>query len=82
MTSFPNFISWILVYSLCFMLFSSDGQIIGILVRIGIIDNPTNLLANADIAYIFQTILTVWKGLLSICLPFPESIQNCITRRM
>ncbi len=63
MTSFPNFISWILVYSLCFMLFSSDGQIIGILVRIGIIDNPTNLLANADIAYIFQTILTVWKGL-------------------
>ena len=63
MSSFPNFISWILVYSICFMMFSSEGQIITILVRMGILDEPTNLLANANAAYLFQMILGVWKGL-------------------
>lgn len=63
MSSFPNFISWILVYSLCFMLFSSEGQIIEFLVRIGVLKNASNLLANADVAYLFQMLLGVWKGL-------------------
>lgn len=63
MSSFPNFISWILVYSICFMLFSSDGQIIALLVSLGIMDEPSNLLANADVAYLFQTLLGIWKGL-------------------
>lgn len=63
MTSFPNFISWILVYSLCFMLFSSEGQVTELLVRAGLMKEASNLLANSGAAYVFQMILGVWKAL-------------------
>lgn len=63
MSSFPNFISWILVFSICFMFFSSQGQINQILVRAGILKESANLLSNADAAYIFQMLLGVWKSI-------------------
>lgn len=61
MSSFPNFISWILVYSVSFMLFSTDGQITSFLFKIGATNQQRNLLSNADAAYFFQALLSVWK---------------------
>lgn len=61
MTSFPNFISWVLVYSIAFMLFSSEGQITTFLTKIGLFSSNRNLLANPDAAYIFQMVLSIWK---------------------
>ncbi len=61
-TSFPNFISWILVYSICFMFFSTEGQVNMLLSSLGLMNEPSNLLGNADMAYLFQTLLGVWKG--------------------
>lgn len=63
-SSLPNFISWIIVYSIFFTFFSVDeGMINTILLQLGIIQQPTNVLANSDIAWVFQTLVGMWKGL-------------------
>lgn len=62
-TTLPNFISWILVYSVFFMFLSSDGFINQVLFRLGWIDAPTNVLGNNDIVWYVQTGVGIWKGL-------------------
>ena len=62
-TTFPNFISWVIVYSLAFSLFSTDGVINSILMGMGIISKPTNVLSSASSVYWFQTCLGIWKSL-------------------
>lgn len=62
-TTFPNFISWVIVYSLAFSLFSTDGVINSILMGLGVISKPTNVLSSASSVYWFQTCLGIWKSL-------------------
>lgn len=62
-TSFPNFISWVLVYSVFFAFFSNEGLINEILLKSGIINESLNILANDTIVYGFQTFASVWKNL-------------------
>lgn len=63
-TTLPNFISWVLVYAVCyFMLSSGDGIINKLLLNYGLINNPMNPLADPDIVWLFQTAITVWKNL-------------------
>ena len=54
-TTFPNFISWVIVYSLAFSLFSTEGVINSILMGMGIISKPTNVLSSKSAVYWFQT---------------------------
>ena len=62
-TSLPNFISWVLVYSLFFALFNtSNGAVNQILLSLGVIEKPTNILINADLAWSFQICVSVWKS--------------------
>lgn len=63
LSSFPHFISWVLVYAVCFTLFSTEGQITEILVSSGMMKEAKNLLANEDAAYVFQVLLGIWKGI-------------------
>lgn len=62
-TTFPNFVSWIIVYSISFSVFSWNGLLNQILMGIGLIEEPTQILANARYAWIFQTVLSQWKNL-------------------
>lgn len=62
-TTFPNFISWVIVYSLAFSIFSTDGVMNTILMNLGVIDRATNVLSDANAVYWFQTCLNIWKGL-------------------
>ncbi|OBZ18029.1 ABC transporter permease [Bacillus sp. FJAT-27264] len=62
-TTLPNFISWVLVYAVFFMFFSSDGFINRVLLSFGWIDGPTNVLGNNDIVWYVQTGILMWKGL-------------------
>ncbi|WP_042159649.1 ABC transporter permease [Paenibacillus gorillae] len=62
-TTLPNFISWVLVYAVFFMFFSSDGFINKVLFHFGWIDSPTNVLGNNDIVWYVQTGIVMWKGL-------------------
>jgi ABC-type polysaccharide transport system permease subunit len=62
-TALPNFISWVLVYSLFFALFNTNnGAVNTILRNLGLIDAPTNILINTDLAWFFQIGVGIWKG--------------------
>jgi putative aldouronate transport system permease protein len=61
-TTLPNFISWVVVYGLFFALFSVDGALNNILMNLGLITEPTNILGNNDLAWFFQLAAGVWKG--------------------
>lgn len=63
-SSFPNFISWIIVYSVFFAFLSVDeGMLNKLLMYLGIIQTPIDILANPEWAWVFQTFVTLWKGL-------------------
>lgn len=59
----PNFISWLIVYAICFSLFSTGGMVNTVLMSLGIIDEPTQLLASKEMAWPFMIILDIWSGL-------------------
>ena len=62
-TALPNFISWVLVYSLAFSFFSTnDGAINNILMSLHIINSPVDVLGNVDYAWYVQTLIGIWKG--------------------
>lgn len=62
-TTFPNFISWVIVYALAFQFFSYDGLVSNWLMDLKLATNPTSLIASYDAVYPFQTLLGMWKGL-------------------
>lgn len=62
-TTLPNFISWVLVYSLAFSMFSSEGIINGILKLFGLIDSPVLFLQNSDNVWITMWMWSTWKAL-------------------
>ena len=62
-TTFPNFISWVIVYALAFQFFSYDGILSHLLMDWGLTEDPTSLLASKNAVYLFQTCMGLWKGL-------------------
>ena len=63
-TSIPNFISWVLVYSIVFMLLSSEDSALNIiLMGLGVIKKPLNVLTNEKHAWATQVAIGVWKSL-------------------
>ena len=62
-TTLPYFVSWIIMFSLTFSLISRDGMINLFLMRIGVLEEPLNVLGNKQIAWYFQTAMGIWKSL-------------------
>jgi putative aldouronate transport system permease protein len=63
-TTLPNFISWVLVYSFAFMLFSVDNGFLNhFLMDLGIITRPLNILASDNHTWLAMTLWGIWKGL-------------------
>lgn len=63
LTTIPHFVSWIVIYSLAFALFSTEGVLNTVLTNLGVIENPINTLTNNNIVWIFHSLLTVWKNI-------------------
>ncbi|MHA7965574.1 ABC transporter permease [Paenibacillus sp. CAU 1782] len=64
LTTLPNFISWVLVYSFAFMLFSvNNGFLNNFLMDLGWISEPLNILASDKNTWLSMTLWSVWKGL-------------------
>lgn len=64
LTTLPNFISWVLVYSIAFMMFSVDSGIVNkVLIDLGILDQGVNFLASDSHTWIKMTLWGLWKGL-------------------
>lgn len=61
-TTIPNFISWVLVYSIAFCIFSTDGFLSSILVNLGIWQEGQNLLMNGDHMWLKMWAWGTWKG--------------------
>lgn len=62
-TTIPNFISWVLVYSFAFALFSTDGFVNSILIDLGLITEGKNFLMSGDHIWLKMWLWGTWKGL-------------------
>lgn len=61
-TTLPYFISWIIVFSLSFAIFSNEGLIANILNYFGASDSYVNLLGENDAVWWMQWFLGIWKS--------------------
>lgn len=62
-TTLPNFISWVLVYSVAFSLFSSTGMVNTFLQNQGVITEPLKFLDSDSHTYLWMLMWNTWKGL-------------------
>lgn len=63
-STFPNFFSWIIVYAVFFAVFSTqDGVLNIILLRLGFINEPTDVLINNGLSWIVQTLVGLYKNM-------------------
>ena len=62
-TTLPNFISWTLVYSVAFCLFSSGGMLNTVLQHIGLISEPLKILDSGEHVWLQMLLWNTWKGL-------------------
>ncbi|BCN31233.1 ABC transporter permease [Anaeromicropila herbilytica] len=63
LTTIPNFISWILVYSVAFSLFSSSGMVNHVLQDLGITTDAIKFLESDSHTWITMMLWGLWKGL-------------------
>lgn len=63
LTTLPNFVSWVVMFSIVFSAFSSGGWANTILVNLGLIDQPLNFLASKDHVWLTMQVYGLWKGL-------------------
>lgn len=62
-TTIPNFISWVLVYSIAFCIFSTDGFISSLFVNLGIWEQGQNLLMGGEHTWLKMWAWGTWKGI-------------------
>ena len=62
-TTLPNFISWVIIFSLAFSLFSTDGLMTGVITKITGAEQAQSVLSSKGSVYWFQTFLAQWKTL-------------------
>lgn len=61
--SMPNFISWVLVYAMVFLLLSSENSALNtLLMSTGLIQKPLNILADDEHAWFVQIAIAIWKN--------------------
>lgn len=63
LTTLPNFISWVLVYSVAFALFSNTGMINTFLLKFGFVEEAVKFLDSPDHTYMKMLLWGMWKGL-------------------
>lgn len=61
-TTLPNFISWIVVFTLAFAMFSTDGMLVSLFRNLGI-DKTVNVLGNGTHTWIIMWAFGTWKSL-------------------
>ncbi len=62
-TTIPNFISWVLVYSVAFNLMGNTGVVNQVLVGIGLIDKPILFLQSSSHVWLSMWLWQTWKTL-------------------
>ena len=62
-TTLPNFISWVLVYSVAFSFFNSTGMVNSFLMSTGLTKEPILFLQSSDNVWLTQWLWLTWKNL-------------------
>ncbi len=62
-TTVPNFISWVLVYSVAFNIFNSTGMVNHLLLSSGVISKPILFLQSSEHVWLTQWLWLTWKNL-------------------
>ncbi|SEA01533.1 putative aldouronate transport system permease protein [Lachnospiraceae bacterium NK3A20] len=62
-TTIPNFISWVLVFSIAFAMFSTDGFLSSIMINTGVWKQGQNLLMDGSHTWLKMLLWGTWKGL-------------------
>lgn len=63
LTTLPNFISWVLVYSVAFAMFSSTGMVNELLQNMHWISQPIKFLDSDSLTWVKMLLWGIWKGL-------------------
>lgn len=63
LTTLPNFISWVLVYTIAFSLFSTTGLLNTLLEEWGLITDPMKFLDSGNHTWLMMCLWNIWKGL-------------------
>lgn len=63
LTTLPNFISWVMVYSVAFCLFSNTGMVNTLLQNLGLISQPLKFLDGDSHTWLSMLLWSTWKGL-------------------
>lgn len=63
LTTLPNFISWVLVYTIAFSLFSTTGLLNTVLQDNGWITEPLKILDSSGHTWLMMCLWNIWKGL-------------------
>ncbi|WP_340021474.1 ABC transporter permease subunit [Paenibacillus sp. FSL K6-1096] len=61
-STLPHYISWIIVFSLAFSMFSTEGAVNSMMMKTGIGSPPVDVLGNYERVWTVQTMLLLWKG--------------------
>jgi putative aldouronate transport system permease protein len=62
-TTLPNFISWVLVFSIAFSMFSSDGLVNQLLTNMNVIKTPILFLQSSRHVWLVMWLWLTWKSL-------------------
>ncbi|WP_026526060.1 ABC transporter permease subunit [Butyrivibrio sp. VCD2006] len=62
-TTLPNFVSWVMVYSIAFSLFNSTGMMNSLLMKLGLISQPILFLQSSSHVWFTQWLWLTWKNL-------------------
>ncbi|MBO4736212.1 MAG: sugar ABC transporter permease, partial [Paludibacteraceae bacterium] len=63
MTTLPNFVSWVMVYSIAFSLFNSTRMLNSLLIKMGVISDPVLFLQQSNHVWLTQWLWLTWKNL-------------------
>ncbi len=61
-TTLPNFISWVLVYSIAFNIINSTGAVNSVLMSLGLIDTPKMFLQSSEHVWFRMWLWLTWKN--------------------
>ena len=62
-TTLPNFVSWVMVYSIAFSLFNSTGMLNSLLLKADLIESPVLFLQSSSHVWFTQWLWLTWKNL-------------------
>lgn len=63
LTTLPNFISWVLLYSMAFAMFSADGMVNHLMQALGLTSKPIMFLTSDSNTWLKMWVWGTWKGL-------------------